>query len=65
MQCYRVMLHDGHGRLIGSKQVECATDQQAVAYANGQLATHALVEVWNGERQVCVCGKVELGLVQE
>jgi hypothetical protein len=58
MRCYRLMLRDGEGRLIGSKQIECGTDQQAVALASGQLASYASVEVWNGARRVCVYGDI-------
>jgi hypothetical protein len=48
MKSYRLLLLDSKGRLLGSRAVECMTDGEAVARAERENSTFALIEIWRG-----------------
>ena len=48
MKSYRLLLLDAKGRLLGSRAVDCLTDAEAIALAERESRTFALIEIWRG-----------------
>jgi hypothetical protein len=55
---YRIYDLDQRGRIIGASNRPFADDQEAMAHAQGQLANHPGIEVWQTDRLV---GRAEKG----
>lgn len=56
MQTYRLVFMDDRNNLLWSRQVECPSDDYAIEVASRQEGSHAAVEVWEGDRAVCLIG---------
>jgi hypothetical protein len=48
MKSYRLLLLDAKGRLLGSRAVDCISDAAAIALAEREISTFALIEIWRG-----------------
>ena len=56
MTTYRLLWLDENGHASKSKQIECATDRQAIEVAEHQTGDYVMIEVWDGPRPVCRLG---------
>jgi hypothetical protein len=52
MITYRLLWLDEKGNIPKSRQIDCATDRQAVAIAKRQTGDYEAIEVWDGDRLV-------------
>jgi hypothetical protein len=48
MKSYRLLLLDAKGRLLGSRAVDCMSDAEAIALAERESSTFAIIEIWRG-----------------
>lgn len=55
MRSYRLLMLDDDRLIIGSKTVTCPTDRDAIVTAEKLFGGAARIEVWNGDRPVCLC----------
>jgi hypothetical protein len=60
MTTYRLPWLDEKGNARKSGQIECTTDRQAIDIAAHQIGAYQAVEVWDGARPVCRCGKPDM-----
>ena len=56
MATYRLLFIDDRQNLLWSRQVECGSDDQAIEMAAQEEGNHVGVEVWEGDRPVCLVG---------
>lgn len=54
MKCYRLLLLDNKGHLLGSRTIECETDCKAIKLAETIPGPFALIEIWRGGDPVCM-----------
>ena len=51
------LLFIGANKLIGeSKRIECSSDDQAIDMATRELGDYRAIQVWDGDRSVCIVG---------
>jgi hypothetical protein len=54
MASYRLVCVDDRENLLGSRHVECPSDDQAIEMAKQETGTHSAIQVWHGEWPVCL-----------
>jgi hypothetical protein len=55
MKNYRLVMLNGDKHVLSSKIVACPTDSDAVSTAEKLFGSAARIEVWDGDRPVCLC----------
>jgi hypothetical protein len=61
MAVFQLRLRDDKERLVGTKTVECRSDQQAIDIAAQMKGSHTSIEVWHDNRSVCRIGRPDQG----
>jgi hypothetical protein len=56
MPRYRLLFLDDQQNLLWGRDVECSTDDQAIEMARREEGGHLAVQIWDGERMVCLVG---------
>jgi hypothetical protein len=56
MPTYRLVFIDDRENLLWSRHVECWSDDRAIEMAMQEEGSHLGVQVWEGERPVCLVG---------
>jgi hypothetical protein len=56
MPKYTFLFIDADDAVGKSKQIECSTDEQAADMASQEAGEHRAIQVWDGERPVCLVG---------
>jgi hypothetical protein len=56
MPTYRLVFIDDRENMLWTRHVECWSDDQAIEMAMKEEGSHFGVQVWDGERPVCLVG---------
>lgn len=56
MPTYSLLFIDADEAICASMQVECPGDEEAASVASGQAGDHRAIQVWHGDRPVCLVG---------